>query len=133
MAKSLFIAVLLINFINNVAYNLVAPFYPKEAMSKGIDLYWVGFIFTGYSLSMLLASPVAGKMMTKHGRKNVMLTGLFLEGTAMIVLALLSFIQDPYWFAVISFFTRAFEGAANACINTSSQALLASQYSDKMT
>lgn len=54
----------LVNFTANSAYSSIAPFYPKEAIKKGVPESLLGFIFSGYSISMFIFAPLFGKMLT---------------------------------------------------------------------
>jgi predicted MFS family arabinose efflux permease len=54
----------LVNFTANSAYSSIAPFYPKEAIKKGVPESLLGFIFSGYSVSMCIFAPLFGKMLT---------------------------------------------------------------------
>lgn len=67
----------LVTFAGNSAYSSVAPFYPGEAVKKGVDESYVGFIFAGYSLAIFVFSPLYGKLLTEIGRKNILMVGCF--------------------------------------------------------
>lgn len=44
--------------------SIMAPFYPKEAASKGMSETTAGFVFSFYALIMFLFSPVFGKIVS---------------------------------------------------------------------
>lgn len=69
----------LVNLFANSAYSSIAPFFPAEAVAKGVAAEYIGFIFSGYSVSMCLVSPILGKFMDRFGRKPVLLAGCFCE------------------------------------------------------
>lgn len=54
----------LVNFTANSAYSSIAPFFPDEAANKGLPGEYFGFIFAGYSISMVVFAPVFAKLMT---------------------------------------------------------------------
>ena len=47
--------------LSNSAYSIVAPFMPFEFTKKGVDLSLMGYIFSIYSLAVIIASPIYGK------------------------------------------------------------------------
>ena len=73
--KLLITLICIVTLTANSAYSSIAPFYPDEAVQKGVSKVFIGFIFSGYSLSMFIFAPVFSSMLTKHGRKNVLLLG----------------------------------------------------------
>jgi MFS family permease len=68
-----------VNLFANSAYSSIAPFYPVEAVKKGVPAEILGFIFSGYSISMCLISPLLGKFMDSYGRKPLLIAGCFCE------------------------------------------------------
>ena len=47
--------------LSNSAYSIIAPFMPFEFQNKGVDLSLMGYIFSIYSLAVIIASPLYGK------------------------------------------------------------------------
>ena len=66
-----------------------APFYPKEAESKGATASDYGFVFGVYELFVFIASPILGKYMSKFGAKRVFNVGLLTIGSCCIAFGLL--------------------------------------------
>lgn len=131
--RSKIIAILcFINYIANSAYSSIAPFYPEEAITKGVPSEYIGFIFSGYSLSMCLFSPVFGIMLTKLGRKNVLIIGCLCESYAMISFGFFYYIENPVAYAVLSFLCRFIEGFGNGCLNSATSSIIAHDYEDNM-
>jgi MFS family permease len=56
-----------ITFFSNSAYSSIAPFYPSEALNKGVDSSSLGLVFSAYSFSMFLTSPFLGNIMNTYG------------------------------------------------------------------
>lgn len=75
-----------------------------------------------------IVAPIVGILMAKTGRKFMIFTGLLMEGIAIICFGLIDFIEDGTAYAILSGVCRMFEGAGNACLITSSYALVASHY-----
>ena len=66
------------------AYTSIAPFYPVIAVERNVPTYFIGIIFAGYAVSMLIFSPFIYKLMEKIGRKKTLMVGLCFETLAMI-------------------------------------------------
>ncbi|KAK7597853.1 hypothetical protein V9T40_010078 [Parthenolecanium corni] len=52
----------LIDFIGFCSMSVMAPFFPKEAERKGMDVSHAGYVFSFYALVMFLTAPVFGKI-----------------------------------------------------------------------
>lgn len=50
------------DFMSFCSMSIMAPFYPKEAASKGMSESMSGFIFGYYALVVFLSSPIFGKI-----------------------------------------------------------------------
>ena len=122
----------LTNLLANSAYSSIAPFFPLEALRKGIAEGLIGFIFSIYSVSKVIASPLIAQMMGKTGRKPILLGGLLLEGVATVSFGLIESIDDALWFGLLSALCRLIMGLGNACLATASYALVASHYPAKV-
>ena len=48
-------------FLSSAYYSLLAPFFPSEAIKKGISQTQVGFIFGIFEFVILILSPIFGK------------------------------------------------------------------------
>lgn len=123
----------LVNLFANSAYSSIAPFYPIEALAKGVPGEVLGIIFAGYSLSMFLFSPLFGKMLTKFGRKKVLMLGCLCEGLSMLLMGLFDLIPSGTTFGILSFFCRVIEGFGNGCLNSSSSSIICFNYPDNMS
>jgi MFS family permease len=71
-------------------------------------------------------------MLTKLGRKNVLMIGCLCESVAMVSFGLFVYIQNPYAYGVCSFLCRLVEGFGNGCLNSASSSIIAHDYEDNM-
>ena len=122
-----------VNLFANSAYSSIAPFYPIEAVRKGVPSSTLGLIFAGYSLSMCIFSPLFGHMLTKMGRKNVLMLGCLCESLSMFCMGLFDLFENPVAYAVLSFLCRVIEGFGNGCLNSSSSSIICFNYADNMS
>ena len=123
----------LVNFTANSAYSSIAPFFPREAGIKGVPDAYIGFIFAGYSIAMTVFSPLLGNMLTKYGRKKVLVLGCVCESMAMIAFGMFVYVDDAFWYGALSFFCRVVEGFGNGCLNSASTSIIAYKYEDDMS
>jgi MFS family permease len=113
-----------VNLLANSAYSSIAPFYPTEAISKGVPESIFGLVFSSYSVAMVLFAPMYAKILYTHGCRTVLTTGCIAEGIAMLVFGTFHFIEHPATFAVCSIICRFLEGFGNGCLNSGSQKLI---------
>jgi predicted MFS family arabinose efflux permease len=60
----------LITLLSNCAYALIAPFLPLELKRVGIPTELFGYIFSMYSVAVVICSPFIGFLLTKFKRRN---------------------------------------------------------------
>ena len=123
----------LVNLVANSAYSSIAPFFPKEAKDvKHVNVFYIGFIFAGYSVSMWIFSPLFSSLLTAYGRKNVLVVGCFCESLAILLFALLpDMIDGPVAYGFSCFFCRMIEGFGNGCLSSSSNSIISFFYEDE--
>lgn len=120
----------LVNLTANSAYSSIAPFFPYEAALKGVPTATFGFIFSGYSISMCIFAPLFSHMLTRYGRKNVLMLGCFCESIAMFCFGFFIYIEDPTTYAIMCFLCRFIEGFGNGCLNSSTSSIISYNYED---
>ena len=81
-----------VNLFANSAYSCIAPFYPREAMSKGVPESVLGLVFSSYSISMAIFAPLFARLLYSQGAKSVLILGCLCEGVSMIIFGLFDFI-----------------------------------------
>jgi predicted MFS family arabinose efflux permease len=84
----------LITMLSNSAYALIAPFLPIELQRVGIPTELFGYIFSMYSVAVILCSPFIGYFLTKIKRRNFVQLGLFSMSLAMFGFALASYSKN---------------------------------------
>jgi len=60
----------MITLIGNGAYGLIAPFLPLELKAMGISMDYFGYLFSMYSLPVVVASPIIGFLLTKFKKRS---------------------------------------------------------------
>lgn len=82
---------------------------------------------------MCLFSPLFGVLLTKFGRKNVLMLGCLCESIAMFCFGLFVYIDDPLTYGIMSFLCRFIEGFGNGCLNSSSSSIICYNYEENMS
>lgn len=114
----------LINLFANSAYSSIAPFYPHDAVEKGVPKASIGFIFASYSLAMLMFAPLFGALLNKFGGKNVLLLGCLCESIAMFCFGFLIYVDSPLTYGILSIVYRFVEGFGNGCLNSATNSII---------
>lgn len=98
-----------ITFVVLVGVGIVVPFLPSYAQGLGASATQVGLIFSGFSLSRTISTPIVGMIADRGEIKSFMLVGLFLY--TLIALTYV-FATTPETLIII----RIFHGIASAFI-----------------
>ena len=123
----------LVNLTANSAYSSIAPFYPKQAIEKGVPNSAIGLIFSAYSIAMCLFAPFYDQMLNKLGAKSVLLIGCISQGISMLLFGPLVYVEDAGWFTVFSIVSRFILGFGNGCLNCSSSSIITTNYRNNMS
>ena len=46
-----------------------APFFPREAVSKGLEVWHFGLVFGAFEITVFIVSPIIGSNLNKIGVK----------------------------------------------------------------
>jgi MFS family permease len=102
----LVISILGLTALTNSAYAIIAPFLPVKFEAKGIDAGWIGYVFSSYSIAVIVFSPLCGSLISVTGRVNLIIMGIVLMGLSFIAFGLISYIEDVNMFIVLSLLAR---------------------------
>ena len=125
------VSMFFITGLSNSAYALIAPFLPFEFKKKGINQGVVGYIFSIYSLAVIFASPMIGKMITSRGRRPLIRLGVLLMGVSFIAYGLIDYIEDNTIYICLSFIIRLLQGFSSSSIQTTCYSICTNFYPDK--
>ena len=110
------------NFLTNLLFAVMAPFYPLTALDKGISQWMVGLVFCFMPLTTFVASPFVGKYMKQLGRRRSFSAGNLFEVRATQCVSMLliagSYWTDGYVFFALGITARISSGFGAALIFT---------------
>ncbi|CAG2183415.1 unnamed protein product, partial [Oppiella nova] len=132
--KQLFILILLAygNFWVAACVSLQAPFFPKEAESKGATPTQYGLVFGIYELMIAITSPLFGKMIASVSPVLLCEIGLFVSGFSTVLFGVLDNLPVGTPFIAMCFVVRIVEGVSAAAFMTASYVIMAKEFSDRI-
>lgn len=79
--------VLLTVFLTSIGFGIIIPILPFYSLSLGAKPFELGIIVAVFAFMSLIFSPIMGKLSDKHGRKKIILVGIFGYAISYIILA----------------------------------------------
>lgn len=126
------ITFVVVNFCNALCASMQAPFYPREAVSKGLEVWHFGLVFGAFELTVFAVSPLIGTFINKLGVKRTLNIGICLVGVVLIFYGLLGQIKDGKTFLALSFVLRMIEACGNSAFLTGSFSAIAREFPDRV-
>lgn len=117
-----------VNFCNAMCVSMQAPFYPREAVSKGLAVWHFGLVFGAFEITVFIVSPIIGSYLNYIGVKRTLNLGIGLVGIILILYGCLGMIQDGKLFLGLSFVLRIFEACGNSAFLTGSFSAIAREF-----
>ena len=111
-------------------YSLASLFLPKVFADKNIEGFYVGIVFSMYSIASVIVSPVIGKIIIKVGIANLIALGLILMGISIAPIGYLKDIESNNATLMLALLLRTLQGIASASINTTCYSMAANKYAD---
>lgn len=126
------ITFVVVNFCNAMCVSMQAPFYPREAVSKGLQVWHFGLVFGAFEITVFIVSPIIGANLNRFGVKRTLNIGIGAVGIILIGYGCLGLIQDGRIFLGMSFVMRIFEACGNSMFLTGSFSAIAREFPDKV-
>lgn len=114
-----------------MTFGLLSPFLPLVAAAKHVGSEEVGVIYSVYSIGGLISSPIVGSLLHRFGRRNTLL-GCYLMNSLAFLSSGVSVYLDHTEFVVLNVISRFLTGAAASTLFTVDNAIIASDYPDKV-
>ena len=113
--------------------SLYAPFFPIEALRKGVDPTTGGFIFATFSFVMFLGSLISGPLVQKLGVLFMIASGTLLAGCSVIFFGFLDKSPSGAPYISLCFILRFVEGAGASLYNTAVFGIAAMMFPDSIS
>lgn len=114
-------------------FSILGPFFPNEAVKKGLSTTVVGAIIAIFELIVVLLSPVYGIYLTQIGAKFMYVAGVMICGAGTVLFGFVDGCPDGLPFAVVCFLVRVVEALGAAALTTSSFAIIANTFPNSVT
>lgn len=125
------ISMFAITALSNSAYAIIAPFLPYEFAKKEINQSHIGYIFAIYSVAVIIASPIIGKLISKHGRRPIIRAGVALMSLSFFLYGASDKIDNPVLYIAAAVVARFIQGYASSSIQTTSYSICTNFYPHK--
>ncbi|XP_054157220.1 MFS-type transporter SLC18B1-like [Oppia nitens] len=120
------------NFWIAACVSLQAPFFPKEAESKGATPTEYGLVFGIYELMIAITSPLFGKLIANVSPLALCELGLVVSGFSTALFGLLDRLNFGVSFIIMCIGVRIIEGIASAAFMTASYAIITKEFTDRI-
>ncbi|XP_068087688.1 MFS-type transporter SLC18B1 isoform X2 [Hyperolius riggenbachi] len=117
-----------LNFSSMICYSILGPFFPQEAVKKGVSNTVIGLIFGCFALCNFLSSLILGRYIVQIGAKFMFVTGLFVSGVSTILFGFLDKAPDGTVFIVMCFLVRSVDAIGFGASITASFSILAKAF-----
>ncbi|XP_052765930.1 MFS-type transporter SLC18B1-like isoform X2 [Mya arenaria] len=119
-----------------LSISIMAPFFPEEALAKGVSDTLSGWIFGTSPFVQFLVAPFIGKLMPHTGLKFMYLAGVFLFSGCTILFGLLEYVPTDNGsgvFITLAFCLQAVRSVGSASTSTASFTLLLTHFPDNVS
>ncbi len=126
----LLIALLICSFVAQTLYLNVAVLVPLFVANTfpSMNSFKVGALMAIFPIAYLVAAPLVGSMLTKHGRKRAVIGGVLLMTASTVIFALAGKLKNPERFYWVSFLARLVQGVADAVVGVVIQAIIVLEF-----
>ncbi|XP_023339119.1 MFS-type transporter SLC18B1 isoform X2 [Eurytemora carolleeae] len=116
-------------FFGGLSLSLLSPFYPHEALKKGVSVTKSGLVVGAVFITTVLCTPLCGKFIQKLGAKNLLIIGSIICALGNILFGFIGYVEEQTLFFVLSVLTRIFTAVGEAAITATCYPLAAYQVS----
>ena len=127
------VVLLCTSLLASSAYALIAPFFPLELEDKGVSDANIGYIFSIYSVAVILFSPFVGRYIEVTGYSAMLFGGLTLMGICFVCFGLIGTLESADAVLKLALFLRFVQGTAVAMTFTTMYAVITNKFPHKKT
>ncbi|XP_012544555.1 MFS-type transporter SLC18B1 [Bombyx mori] len=122
----------IVDFMSFCSMSVMAPFFPREASSKGLSDTTCGMVFSFYAVIMFLTSPLFGKFLPAVGAKFMFTAGMLVAGVCNVLFGTLELIEDKTTFTALCFLIRGLEALGASAYSTASYVFVVNAFPDNI-
>ena len=125
----------LIQLLGGMTFSLMSPFYPEEAVQKGMNITETGIVYSITFFMPMMCSPIFGKYIEIIGSRKMFFFGTLIAGFGNAGFGLLQWVDGKHVFLGLSLIIRIISAMAEAALFTAVSPLTinaASEPTDKL-
>lgn len=119
-----------LRFVIDCSFSIMAPFFPQILADKGIPVEYNGWIFSIFSFTLIVTSPIIGFFLDRMQRTKVLQVGLILLGLSMIGFGFACVIKDETTYLIVILTMRGIQGITSAINDTVIMSITGLLYKD---
>merc|ERR1719483_1353340 len=99
-----------------ISLSLLSPFYPSEALSKGVSVTQSGLVLGSVFITTITFTPIFGKYIETLGARKFLIIGSFLVGLGNFLFGFLSNVEDKNIFFALSIVIRVITAIGDSAV-----------------
>ncbi|XP_067941339.1 MFS-type transporter SLC18B1-like isoform X1 [Watersipora subatra] len=103
---------------------MIYPFYPEVARVEGVNMAYIGIVYSAYDLARFISSPIFGTILTRWPPKSMCMVGTLIVGVTPILFGYVGVISSGWCFLALCTILRVFAGAGSAMVTISTTSIL---------
>ena len=112
-----------------ISLSLLAPFYPSEALSKGVSVTESGLVLGSLFITTIIVTPIFGKYIEIIGCRKFLIVGSFLIGLGNFLFGFIGQVEDKTIFFILSIVIRVITAIGESAVAPASIPLVSKQVS----
>jgi len=116
-------------FFAGLSLSLLSPFYPSEALSKGVSVTQSGLVVGSVFITTIIFTPLFGKYIKILGARKFLIIGSFIVGLGNVIFGFLDKVQDKNTFFALSIVIRVFTAIGESAVTPAAYPLAGKQVS----
>ena len=109
---SLYISLIILNFLNFCTYGIPITYFPQVAKMRGLMDYAIGLIFAMYPLCSFISSFIIFKMLNRFDRQQVIKCSQIVLGLSTLMFGFSTYFSHNSVFIFFAVIGRGFQGMA---------------------
>jgi len=115
------------DFAVGLSLSIMAPFYPRETLDRGVSVTVSGIVLSAIYLANVILTPLCGKYLEKLGSRNFLSLGLLFLGLGNGIIGVLEYVRNPTTFVSVSISLRIVAALGDSMASPACYALIAKQ------